>query len=46
VGSTVRRQPVLDLHPKRDEEGDEADAEVEDDEAPRKPEDDGQEPAA
>ena len=27
AGSTVRRQPVLDLHPKRDEEEDEAEAE-------------------
>ena len=51
AGSTVRRQPVLELHPREDEEGEETDPEApeqdgdgSDGEAPR-PED-GEEPAA
>ena len=42
AGSTVRRQPVFDLHPKRDEEGDESDAEAERRRSVAQPEDDGE----
>ena len=51
AGSTVRRQPVLELHPREDEDGEDTDPEApeqdgdgSDGEAPRP--DDGEEPAA